>query len=213
MRIYTILFLLFCASGVLAQSTTVSLTSGGFPTVIGEQPGTPLSTQSAIREPLEASLNFGDLSPFVYGSRRVIIKTPIRISAKKNYKVEAQRLGSGGSVGPDHIGFGISNVRLQVPGDPKNTENATSLTIMGNFGSDPTQAPSRNGSLQFQSSLATVGESSTLLFTGFPTAKGGGHVNKDDGSILVDFIFVIGAQYYSANTLSNLRLVLTVTEL
>lgn len=214
MRIYIFLLLLLCTTDVFAQSTKVSLTSGGFPSVSGELPGTPLSTQSPVREPLEANLNFGDVSPFIYGSRRVIIKTPIRISAKRNYKVEVQRLGGDGNgVGPADIGFGIGNVRLQTPGDSKNTENATAITITGNFGSDPAQAPTRNGVPQFQATTADAGETPTLLFTGVPTAKGGGHVNKDDGSILVDFIFVIGAQYYAANTMSNLRWILTITEI
>lgn len=210
MRIHILLLLLFCAGDAFAQTKTVSLSSGGFPTVSGESPGTPLSSQSMIGEPLYADLNFGDVSPSAYGARRVVIKTPVRISAKRNYKVEIQRLSDvAGGVSPSEIGFGVVNVRLQTPGDPKTTPDAANIAIVGNFASNPAQAPIQNGIPQFQSTLANVGETPTLLFTGVPTAKGGGHLDKDDGSILIDFVFVMDAQYYNAITMSNITVTIT----
>lgn len=208
------MLLIFSALSAYAQAQKVSLLSGGYPSVSGELPGTAVSTQSPAEQPLFANLNFGAISPLGFGTGRVIIRTPVLITTKAKYVVEAQRMGNpSDGVKASDIGFGICNVRLQNPASKDNAAGATNVAFAGSFGADPRSAPIQNGAPLFQATLASVGESPTILFSGEQTAKGTGNLQNNDGGILVDFVFVVAAQYYNANTASNLKLVLTIKQI
>lgn len=202
-KIWLLLFVLLGAAGAAAQD--VSLTSGGFPSVSGHLPGTPVSTQSSVGAKLDSQINFGDVSANISG-RRVRVTVPIRISARTNYQIELQRVaGNGGSVKASDIGFGILNVRPQTGSNPKLAANAINVSIAGNFGTNPVNPP-------FAATLAAIGESSTVVLTGAPTI-GGGELGENDNSILVDLTFVIAAQYFTPSDLSALNLMLKISPL
>jgi hypothetical protein len=205
-KIWLLLLLLFALSGAgSAAAQNVSLTSGGFPSVSGHLPGTPVSTQSSVGARLESQINFGDLSANISG-RRVRVTVPIRISAKTNYQLELQRVAdSGGSVKASDIGFGILNIRPQMGGNPKLSGNALSVSIAGNFGANPVNLP-------FAATLAAIGENSTVVLTGAPTVADG-ELGENDNSILVDLTFVIAAQYFTPSDLSALNLMLKISPL
>ncbi len=204
--VYTLLF-----SGVYAQSSTVSLTSGGFASVGGQRPGTPLSTQSPAGQTLSANLNFGDIATTV-NDRRVRITMPIRISATTNYKIEIQRTSfSEGGIEPKDIGFGIGNIRPQSSGIGL-TANAANLGISGNFASNPLTAPIQNGTPIFGATLANIAETPTVILTGVPTVAEG-DLAEDKNSILVDLTFVIVPQYFSPVDSSTMNLILTISPL
>lgn len=210
--ILLLLVLSIGASGVFAQKTTVSLTSGGFPSVNGQKPTTPVSNSASAGQTLLANLNFGDISATAV-SRRVSIKLPIRISATTNFKIEVQRVGTTAmGIKPSDIGFGIGNVRPQADGS-KLLSNALSLNILQSFGTNPATAPVRGGVPSFESSLADISENPTVILTGSPTVKNEEHFGNDDGSILVDLTFVIVAQYFTPSDSENLSLIITVSPL
>lgn len=199
-------------SGVFAQSASVSLTSGGFSSVGGERPGTPLSTQPAAGQILSANLNFGDIAAADGGERRIRITMPIRISATTNYKIEIQRTPfSGGGIEPKDIGFGIGSIRPQSSGIGL-TANAANLNIAGNFASNPQTAPIRNGIPMFGATLADIGETPVVILTGVPTVADG-VLGEDKNSVLVDLTFVIVPQYFTPTDSSVLNLTLIISPL
>ena len=207
------LALILTISAVNAGAQKVSITSGGFPSVSGHAPGTPVSTQRALGQTIAAGLVFGDVSPNGISSRRVVIKLPVRISAKRTYKVELQRIAfNDTSIQPSDIGFGIGNVRPQNFGSDKLTATATNINILGNFGTNPVTALLVNGTPRYQSSLADIFTTPTPIFTGGRTVKRG-ILGEDGNSILVDLTFVITPQYYTPTDLSNLRVTIMITQL
>lgn len=196
------------APTVYGQS--VSLTSGGFASVSGEQPGTPLSTQTALGTGLESHLNFGNVAARNSGGR-VRITIPLRISATSNYKLELQRSAMMGfGLQPQDIGFGVCNPRPQTGNNPQLTSDATSLSYSGNFGSNPALAPIINGVPQFAASLNSIETSPTTVFQGVPTVAGG-TLGEDNNSILVDLTFVIAPQYFTASDMTGLNLMLMIS--
>ncbi len=207
-----LLFLMLTAAHLAAAQETVSLTSGGSPTVSGHLPTTPVSTESPIGSELVANLNFGDVAPASDGVRKIKITIPIRISATQNYKVELQRASANGlEISPSDIGFGVTNVRPQIAGSKLLATNAASgVTIAGKFGSNPMSAPVIQGIPQFQSTLADVGTNPTIIFTGVPTIEKGSF-DDNGNSILVDLTFVIVAQYFAAEDVANLNLAISIT--
>lgn len=192
---------------------TVSLTSGGFIVVSGEIAGTPLSTQSPAGQPVSAQIHFGDSSPSLYGSRRIVVKMPIRISATVNYKIEFQRISiADRSVQPSAIGFGIVNIRAQNSGSNELKSNAASVSG-GNFLNNPIDCPLIQGKPHFTTTLADIAESPTLVLSGVPTvnSESADDLGKDETSILADLIFVLPAQYYDPTKPFSLRLNMTIS--
>ena len=210
-KFWVILLLFACGASVQAQS--VSLTSGGFVSVSGQLPGTPMSMQSPLGTGLQSHINFGDVVSNSAG-RRVRIIIPVRVSATTNYKIQLQRLSTDGNGGvqPQDIGFGVLNARPQTANNPKLTANATNLSINGNFGSNPSAAPVINGSPQFAATIADISESPTTILTGVPTVADGS-LGENDNSILIDLTCVIVPQYFALNDLSALSLTLIITPL
>ncbi|MCY7346283.1 MAG: hypothetical protein LH614_08705 [Pyrinomonadaceae bacterium] len=205
------LVVFFTITIVNADAQTAVISSGGFVSVSGQIPGTPVSTQNPTGQPIAANLYFGDVSPNGIWSRRVVMRMPIRISSDCNYKVELQRVSFNNiSVQPSDIGFGIGIARAQIDGSPNLTLNATNINIAGNFGSNPITALLVNGSPQYQATLNNISESSTLVLTGVPTIAGG-NAGDDSNSILIDLIFVIVPQYYTPTDGSNLNLTLIIS--
>ena len=205
------LVVFFTITIVNADAQTAVISSGGFVSVSGQIPGTPVSTENALGQPIAANLRFGDVSPNGIWSRRVVMRMPIRISADCNYKVEVQRISfDNTSIQPSDIGFGIGNVRPQIAGSPNLTANAAEINVSGNFASNPIIAPVVNGSPHYQNTLANISESLTPVFYGVPTAAGG-KVGEDSNSILVDLTFVIVPQYYTPTENSNLNLTLVIS--
>lgn len=203
-KIWILLLFTLCGA-VSAAAQDVSLTSGGFPSVSGHLPGTPVSTQSSVGTKLNSQINFGDLSANISG-RRVRVTVPIRISAKTNYQVELQRVAhSGGSIKAADIGFSVLNIRPQTGGNPKLSSNALNVSLTGNFGANPTNPP-------FAATLADIGESPTVVLTGSPTVADG-DLGENANSILVDLTFVIAAQYFTPTDLSALSLTLKISPL
>ena len=209
----TMILLLMALSTIANGQNKVSLTSGGFIIVGGESPGTPLSTEAPAGRPVAAQIHFGDVSPAANGSRRIVVKLPIQISAKVNYKVEFQRFSlNDNSVKPSDIGFGITNIRQQKPG----SNRAININA-GKFLNDPASSPIINGKPRFATTLNDIGESPTLILSGTPTTK----LNEEDEddkdesegetTILVDLVFVLSAQYYDPNKPFNLRLNMTIS--
>jgi hypothetical protein len=215
------LVLLTALSAMVKGQNTVSLTSGGFIVVSGENPGTPLSMQSPSGKPISTQINFGDVSPSVHSSRRIIIKMPIRISATVNYKIEFQRISiNDSSVKPSDIGFGITNIRAQRSGSHKLATNSLNITGAGNFLNDPAMCPIINGKPKFTATLNDISESPTLILSGVPTvnesddnlkSESAEDLGKDETSILADLIFVVSAQYYDADKPFSLRLNMTIS--
>lgn len=198
-KFWLILFFLICAVGTFGQTDALVLTSGGYPTVNGHRPTTPVSNQTAAGTNLVANLNFGDVSPFAYGSRRIIITMPIRIKAATNYKLELQCAAAVSSgIKLSDIGFGIRE-----KGDAVNM-----ITIAGNFGANPATAQIVNGSPRFQATLADLLEKPTAILTGTPTI-----VNKSNGYISLDLIFVIVPQYFTPTDLFNPNITMRLTAL
>ncbi len=205
------LALIFTFGTVNTHAQTVVITSGGFVSVSGQIPGTPVSTESMVGQPIAANLNFGDASPNGMWSRRVVIRMPIRISADCNYKVELQRASFGNtSIRPSDIGFGIGNARPQISGSPNLTANALNVNYFGEFGSNPITAPMVNGSPRYRNTLADISESPTPVLTGVPTVAGGA-AGDDSNSILADLIFVIVPQYYTPTENSNLNVTILIS--
>lgn len=204
-------FWLLClcfAPTIYGQS--VSLTSGGFAVVSGEQPGTPLSSQTALGTGLESHLNFGNVAARNSGGR-VRITIPLRISATSNYKLELQRSAIMGlGVQPQDIGFGVLNPRPQTGNNPQLTSNATSISISGNFAMNPASAPVVNGVPQFAASLNNILDSPTTVLTGVPTVADG-TLGEDANSILVDLTFVIAPQYFTASDMNTFNLMLMIS--
>lgn len=204
-----ICFILF-ASACFAQINTVSLTSGGFASVSGQTPGTPLSTQTGAGQILAANLNFGDIGACA-GQRRVRITMPIRISASTQYKIELQRSGISDGIQPKDIGFGIGNIRPQMGGNYL-TGDATNLNINGTFAVNPYIAPVINGVPKYEATLADIGENPTIVLTGVPTVAKG-DVGEDGNSVLVDLTFVVVPQYFTPTDLSNIMLTILISPL
>ena len=123
-KLRLLLWLGVCLGPLYGQS--VVLTSGGFPTVNGYSPATPVSTQSGPGAALESHLSFGNVAANS-GGRRVRISIPVRISATTNYKLELQRTPFSGSssIQPQDVGFGILNARPQTGNNPKLAAHAT----------------------------------------------------------------------------------------
>jgi hypothetical protein len=208
------LLLVSALSAVVKAQNNVSLTSGGFIMVSGESPGTPLSTQSAQGKPIAAQISFGDASPSVNFSRRIIVKMPIRISASTNYKIEFQRLLIGdNAVNPSDIGFGITNIRPQIIGSSELRKDALNLNGANNFFNDPCTSPIINGRPKFLTTLENIGEDPTLVLTGVPTvaSEKSDDVGKDETAILADLVFVLAPQYFDASKSSNLKINMTIT--
>ena len=208
----TMILLLITLSTIANGQNKVSLTSGGFIVVGGESPGTPLSTEAPGGRPVAAQIHFGDVSPAANGSRR-IVKLPIQISAKVNYKVEFQRFSlNDNSVKPSDIGFGITNIRQQKTGS-----NRPININAGKFLNDPASSPIINGKPRFATTLNDIGESPTLILSGTPTNKlneedeDDRHESEGATTILVDLVFVLSAQYYDPNKPFNLRLNMTIS--
>ncbi len=196
---------------LIAQNPIAVISSGGYVSVNGQIPGTPVSTRNATGQPIAANLHFGDVSPNGILSRRVIIRMPIRISANCNYKVALQRISLNNmTVKPSDIGFSIGNARPQIAGSPKLTANAAVINVLGNFGFDVTTATVVNGSPRYQSTLTDISENLTPVLTGVPTIKAGS-AGEDANSILIDLIFVIVPQYYSQTDASHLKLNLIIS--
>ena len=205
------LTMFFVIGAVSVEAQTALITSGGFVSVSGQIPGTPVSTENMNGQPIAANLRFGDVSPNGIWSRRVVMRMPIRISADCNYKVEVQRISFDNmSIQPSDIGFGIGNARPQIAGSPNLTANAAEISILGNFAANPIIAPVVNGSPHYQNTLANISESPTPVFYGVPTAAGG-KVGEDSNSILVDLTFVIVPQYYTPTENLNLNLILVIS--
>jgi hypothetical protein len=203
-----ILGLFICFGPLYAQS--VSLTSGGFPTVNGHSPATPVATQSTLGSALESHLNFGDVSA-KSGRRLVRISIPVRISATTNYRLELYRTPfMGGSIQPQDIGFGILNARPQTGNNPKLADHATSLSIVGNFGANPSSAPFVKGAPRYPATFADLGESPTIVLTGVPTVAGG-KLGENENSILVDLTFAVAPQYFTPGDLTAFSLSLVIT--
>lgn len=208
-----ILLLLAVFSAMVNAQNTVSLTSGGFIVVGGESPGTPLSTQPPNGKPISAQINFGNVTPSTNSSRRIVIKMPIRISATVAYKIEFQRFSlDDNSVKPSEIGFGITNIRAQMPGAKDLKENATEVKA-GNFLNDPLSCPIINGKIRFTTTLENILESPTLILSGVPTvnSESSDDLAKDETSILADLIFVVSTQYYQADKPFSLKLNMTIS--
>ena len=209
----TMFLLLIALSTIANGQNKVSLTSGGFIAVSGENPGTPLSTQSPAGRPIVAQINFGDTSPSSFGARRIIVKMPIRISAKIDYKIEFQRSSlDDSSVNPSDIGFGITNVRRQRLDSKDGKDDATNINA-GKFLNDPASSPIINGKPNFMTTLKDIGESPTLVLSGCPTtdSKESEEFEDDESSILVDLVFVLPAQYYDPGKSFNIRLNMTIS--
>ena len=209
----TMILLLITLSTIANGQNNVSLTSGGFIIVGGENSGTPLSTQSPAGRPIAAQINFGNTSPSSFGARRIIVKMPIRISAKVDYKIEFQRFSlDDSSVNPSDIGFGITNARRQRL-DSKDVKDEAININAGNFFNDPTRSPIINGKPNFMTTLKDIGESPTLVLSGCPTTdfKEKEEAEDDESSILVDLVFVLPAQYYDPSKSFNLRLNMTIS--
>ena len=208
-KLRLLLWLGVCLGPLYGQS--VVLTSGGFPTVNGYSPATPVSTQSAPGARLESHLSFGNVAANS-GVRRVRISIPVRISATTNYKLELQRTPFSGSssIQPQDVGFGILNARPQTGNNPKLTAHAASLSINGNFGTNPAFAPLVNGVPHYAATFADLSESPVTVLTGTPTVAEG-KLGENDNSILVDLTFVIVPQYFTPGDLTGLSLTLMVT--
>lgn len=205
------LVMLFAVGAVSVEAQTALISSGGFVSVSGQVPGTPVSTANMIGQPIAADLHSGDVSPNGIQSRRVVMRMPVRISADCYYKVELQRVSfNNQSIQPSDIGFGISNARPQIAGSPNLTVNAADINIPGNFAANPIIAPVVNGLPRYQSTLANISESLTPVFYGVPTISGG-KAGEDSNSILVDLTFVIVPQYYTPTENSNLNLTLVIS--
>lgn len=205
------LLMFFVAGAVSVEAQTALISSGGFVAVSGQVPGTPVSTENMIGQPIAANLQFGDVSPNGIQSRRVVMRMPIRISADCNYKVELQRISfNSASIQPSDIGFGIGNARPQIGGSPNLTANAAEISIIGNFAANPIIAPVVNGLPRFQNTLAGILENPTPVFYGVPTMAGG-TAGDDSNSILVDLTFVIVPQYYTPTDSARLNVILTIT--
>ena len=204
-----VMFFAFGAVSVEAQTALIS--SGGFVAVSGQVPGTPVSSENMIGQPIAANLQFGDVSPNGIQSRRVVMRMPIRISADCNYKVELRRISFDNTgIQPSEIGFGIGNARPQIGGSPNLTVNAADINIIGNFSANPIIAPVVNGLPHFQNTLADISESLTPVFYGVPTVAGG-KAGEDTNSILVDLTFVIVPQYYTPTDSTRLNVTLVIT--
>lgn len=198
----------FCIFPVIAQQETVSLTSGGAAFVSGYSPMTPLSVNSPIGTPINARLNFGDISPKGMG-KFVRITLPVRISATSGYRVEIQRASSpNDDFDLSNIGFSIGNARPQTTINPALANDAANISVVHPFGISKSVSSRKTSS--YSATFANVSETPTLVFTGNPTVAKG--ILGDDGSsILVDFTFTIAAQYYTPQNLMNLTLNLKIT--
>lgn len=209
------ILLLICALSVIAKSqNSVSLTSGGFIVVSGQSPDTPISSQSQLGQPISAQLNFGNISPSLNLSRQIIIKVPIRISATTKYKVEFQRLSIGdSSVNPADIGFGVMNIRPQIPNSIELYKNAVSGINAGIFLNNPMSIKIQNGKTKYTTSLENISESPTLVLSGVPTVKSelSEDLGKAETSILIDLVFVVATQYYDPNKPFGLSLNMNIS--
>ncbi len=203
------IFLLYTVDGC-AQQETVSLSSGGSPIVKGYGQGTASSFALPKGSALDANLNFGDVSPG--GSQVIQITMPIKLSASNRYKVELQRTAAiSDSVQPGDIGFSVQNARAQVNGSQSLSTNAVyGSRIVGRFNAPPLTI--RGGRPQFQTTLADIGETPTVILTGEPTVENG-LVGKNENSIIVDLVFTMARQYYKSADSFNLNLIVTITPL
>jgi len=196
-----------------AYANDFILGSGGTPTVTGTMPGTPASTDSSLANTITATLNFGEVG-VQNTNGQVKIVMPIYLSAKKNYSIFVQRTAISGTSGVQatDIGFGVGNIRAAIAGSTQLTANAVSgVTISGNFGSDPSTAPSDSeGRPQFVATLNNISTvSPTQIFSGPITVANGGGIGDTHTGILADLTFVIVPQMF--NTTPSFTTVLTIT--
>jgi hypothetical protein len=206
-----ILVILFYAGNGQAKQPTVSLSSGGSPIVKGYTPGTTTSFGSPKGNTLSANLNFGDVS--AGESKLIQITLPVKLSASGRYKVELQKTPLlSNSIQPSDIGFSVQNVRSQINGSRKlHADAVNGIQIAGRFNIIQSSVL-RGGKPQFQSSLADISETPTVILTG-EFAGENSKFSENENSILVDLVFVMARQYYKPSDSFNLNLVLTITSL
>jgi hypothetical protein len=196
-----------------AQSTTLSLTSGGTPTVTGTVAGTPASTQSAVGTTLTATLNFGDVSP-KNTNGQVIIVMPIRLSTLANYTVKVQRtaIPATSGVQAGDIGFGVGNFRPQRGTLFLNANAISGIVVTSPFGNDPTAAANDvDGQPQFLGTLNNISTTTgTTIFTG-PAITWTGVLANDLTSILADLTFVIVPQFFASTASFTTTLTITIS--